>query len=241
MLKKLLPLLALWFLGGCLSVPKTHETPAPDFIFLHQSPAVGDYAVWVDSSGQTYIRYEITQVWPDRVEVRHSVTSKSKYGTNADFKQYYVVSRSGEVRRAWVVYDSGERHERIVASTGSVGSLENLIQLDTPSNKTVRTRAGTFKIDELWTFYFRMELGVTKVNVAMFPHLSSKIPFRIVQYDMLSKAEYGPMLQALLVAEVAGDAYLGSKDVSAMYERLKASSGREDRLTNKLVDYGFAE
>lgn len=241
MYKQIIIILLLLSLSSCASwIPKPHEMPSPDIIFIHKNPSVGDYAVY-QSKGSVAHRYEVYKINGNHITVRYRVTNLDPDYKEFSRKEWYYrqINRGGQVIKAWAQTDAGEYFNTAVARSGSVGSLEHLTKINGIHKKPVKTRAGTFKVDGINTYIYRLDAGLVSTNSSCMEYYSNEVPFRSLKREMVHSADVGAFLKTTEYIKVIGDIYL-TEDYLKLYN--KATEGdMKYQSTMELIEYGFAK
>ena len=244
MLKKISLLFIVLITTSCsFLIPKPHEMPAPNIIFIHDNPKVGDYAI----HGERYsylgmlMRYEVSEVTDTDVTMRYNVRF-----TNPDYAEiskdnwfYRKLDRNGKVLKAWLKTGNGESFPSPVAKTNERGSLEHLTTVKVETEQPLNTKAGKFKINTISNYIYRADAGLLSTESSCLEYHSKEVPFLAVKRDLLSTVDVGAFLTTLDYMKTAGEFYQ-TQNYMNVYN--KATEGNMDsQITMELLEYGFGK
>ena len=206
---------------------------------IHKNPGVGDYAVLADGRNTLQRTWKVERIQGNNVEVSLQVKNlRSKDQTGYEFMQHFLVNPEGKVLSAWVHYKNGQKINRPVAKPNEFGSREHYKVLKEADKKPITTKAGTFDIDEVVTFVYRLDLGLASTKAVFFDHLSNKVPFRVVESRTVSNTDMGVLITTLESVTVAGDAAF-SGNYGKVYDY--ANRTLDDTSVFRLVEYGWGK
>lgn len=224
-------------------IPKPHEMPATDVIFIHDNPRVGDYAIRGEKSSAIGMvtRYEVSEVTDTDVTMRYNV--KFLHPDFADISKnnwfYRKLDNNGKVLKAWVITENGESFPSPVAKTNEIGSFERLTTVELETEKPVKTKAGNFKINAISNYIYRADVGLLSTEASCLEYHSKDVPFLIVKREMLSTVDIGAFMTTLEYMKTAGDFYQ-TQNYMNIYN--KATEGNMDsQITMELMEYGFGK
>ncbi|MCW9015114.1 MAG: hypothetical protein OQL06_15210 [Gammaproteobacteria bacterium] len=226
-----LGLFCLGLLQSCGMIPKLHELPATDIMYIHNNPKAGDYAIYEIDNGRVRKRYEVVDVNSGKIVIRYGVI----YETTPSHWFYRKLNTQGKVLSAWMI-ENGQRFDTPVAKPGQINSLERFTQIKPVFDKPVITRAGSFKINQACNYIYRLDMGLASSNSTHFDMLSDQVPFRLVRGEIIATAETGGFIKTLEFISAAGDAAL-TKSYSNLYRQLNPNSTVQ-HIRNELIEYG---
>ena len=224
-------------LTSCVFIPKPYETPWADSIHIHDNPKPGDYAVIADNKGMAHYHWKVEDVRGDEIEVSMRVDIHAM-GVSHDFQQHFVVNRQGKTLRGWVKYDDGSKYKRPIAKPGRMGSREQFQKVDKIIEKKIKTEAGEFAIDEVYSYILNIDLGLASTRSTNFDNLSNKVPFRLVRSYQISSVDVGALLTAMEVIALGGSASL-TGNYTEVYNY--ATGSNKDAVKVDLVEYGWGK
>ena len=227
-------------LASCASlIPKPHEMPAPDKIYIHQDPRVGDYAVYLVKSAKLTHRYEVVEVNPQDVVVRYRMNY-----IDPDYKQfapkewyYRKITLHGDVLKAWAVTDDGQVLTTPVAKTGEIGSLEHLSKIDKKVRRPIVVKKEAFNVDAINSFIYRSDVGLVSVNSSCMEYYSDQVPFKILKREFLNTSDVGAFLTTVQYLQVIGEVYL-TENYMKLYNKATQGDMKYQSII-ELVDYGY--
>lgn len=244
-------IIALMFLGGCVSlIPKPYEMPSPDRLFIHNNPSVGDYAVYAATGAGMKIvhRYEVYGTTDTHVTVRYRMNYLDPGYKDLAPKEWYYrqINLDGQVLKAWAETDSGEYFNTPVAAPDSIGSLEYLTKIDQKLRNPLAIKAGQFEVDNINGYIYRVDAGLVNTNSSCLEYYSNDVPFRVLKREMVHSADVGAFLKSMESIKAAGELYFAGNYLTQYNKALKlydktTQNRMEYQSTVELVEYGYAK
>jgi len=235
--------IVLLVLTSCASlIPKPHEMPSTDVIFIHKNPKVGDFASYGEKNSSLGLshHYEVYDVKPDIITIRYQMRySNPDYSDSAPKEWYYRnINRDGKVLKAWAKTDEGEVFTTPIAKSGSIGSIEHMTAIQENTEQAIKVKAGQFKVDAINNYIYRTDLGLLSTNSSCLEYYSDDIPFRVIKREMLHTSDVGALLTTAEYMKTAGKFYLNNNYLDVYNQVTKRDISYQN--TMELLGYGFA-
>ena len=182
-MRRLLYLLPLLFFLSCLSPlvkSAVRSTHIPNWIYIHENPQVGDYAVH-GTAQEADIRYEVYAVSEDSIEVsQRFIDTGFLLGSGLDeFEVRALLDRQGFVQEAYLLQDDGRKTRLPVAGPGQNGHIGQISRFK--SSGLLHVEAGYFAVTEVRAFEMWTMKGLLPGKVTVVHYGNPEVPFGVVK------------------------------------------------------------
>lgn len=233
----------LWLCACCSCVTRPHQMPAPDRVFIHDNPQVGDFALYYIAASEMTHRFEVHEDQGDHLVIRYRMAyTKPAYKGMAPKEWYYrKILRDGTVVQAWAETDGGKHFDTPVAMADQIGGFEQFSEVKTLPADPMQVRAGTFPVTGIHAYIYRTDVGMASTKSTCMEYYSDKVPFRILKREMLHIAEKSGLLKTLEFVHELGKGHLdGSQNFLKLYN-IANQKNLKYQSTVELMEYGFAD
>ena len=185
-MRKMLPvLLTLLPVLSCTSLlvkQIMRSTPVPNWVYIHQNPAPGDYAIHETAQGAK-VRYLVHSVTEQRVEVsQRFVSTGILFGSGLDDVEYRIfLDFSGNVMEAFLYEDDGDQTKLPIAGPGDNGFVQDVNDVRVEASDLMRVEAGYFQITELRVHRLQSVGSWGPEEITIIHYGNPEVPFGIVE------------------------------------------------------------
>tara|TARA_B100001939_G_scaffold308830_1_gene289720 strand:+ start:27903 stop:28637 length:735 start_codon:yes stop_codon:yes gene_type:complete len=158
------------------------SSPIPNWVYIHENPGAGDYAIHETAQGAR-VRYLVHSVTESRVEVsQRFISTGILLGSSLDELEYRLfLDREGNVIEGYLYEDDGDQTRLSIAGPGDNGYVQDVKSVRVEASDLMRVEAGYFQITELRVHRLQGLGSWGPEEITIIHYGNPEVPFGIVE------------------------------------------------------------